>query len=470
MNMQIYSRRDFLKTAGLFSGAVLLSRCGGNRHPAPEKPNIVFILVDDMGYGDLGCYGNDFHETPHIDQLARDGMKFTNAYAAAPNCSPTRASVLTGNWPARVGITQYLPGNKHAERMKKKPMIQPDLPPGLPLEKSTIAEALKREGYATAGIGKWHLGGGEYLPKNHGFDYTFAGGEIGHHVTMFSPYQTPVIPDAEPGTYLTDLLTEKGEDFIESNRENPFFLYLSLYAVHSPIEAKPELVEKYEGKLGEDGEGHPTYAAMVEGVDSCVRRLRRRLTDLQIAENTILVFFSDNGGVPSRASNEPFRSGKGYLYEGGIREPLIVHWPGVTTPGSVCDEPVNSVDFFPTMWEMAAGNAEFPFEVDGWSLVSLLRGGQSLERNTLYWHYPHYSNAGSPPCSALREGDFKLIEFHEDGYLELYNLSEDAGEANNLATDNPELANRLHKKMLDWRESVDAKMPWPNPDYAGGTS
>jgi arylsulfatase A-like enzyme len=429
-----------------------------------RRPNVIHILIDDMGYGDLGCYGNTFHETPHIDQLASDGMKFTNAYAAAPNCSPTRASILTGQWPARLGITQYLHGNKNAPRMQKKPMIQPDLPPGLPLDTITIAEAVKDHGYATASIGKWHLGGEQYLPENHGFDYTFAGGDYGHHQTMFSPFEIPVIPDTEPGKYLTDYLTDKAEEFIEANQDTPFFMYLSLYAVHSPIQAKEELIEKYREKLKNGEEGDPVYAAMVEGVDICVKRVRQKLQDLNLAEDTIIMFFSDNGGVPSRASNGPLRSGKGYLYEGGIREPLIVHWPGVTEPGSVNDALVTSTDFYPTIMEMITGT-EQSGSTDGQTIVPLLRGENDIPRDTLYWHYPHYSNAGSPPCSAIRENEYKLIEFHEDESLELYNLTEDIDESNNLAEDMPDLASRLYEKLQSWRDELDVKMPWPNPDY-----
>ncbi|MEJ2051759.1 MAG: sulfatase, partial [Calditrichota bacterium] len=381
-----YSRRSFLKTLGVATGTLFLTHYHLLAKTAPRDPNIIFIMVDDMGYGDLGCYGNTFHETPNIDRLAQDGMKFTNAYAAAPNCSPTRASVLTGQWPARVGITQYLPGNKESARMQRKRLIQPDLPPGLALNKTTIAEALKRKQYTAASIGKWHLGGDQYLPEHQGFDFTFAGGAIGHHVTMFSPYKTPVIPDAGPGKYLTDYLTDKAEQFIEHNRNNPFFLYLPLYAVHSPIEAKKNLVEKYQQKLSRGFKGDPTYAAMVEGVDASVKRIRQKLEELDITKNTIIFFFSDNGGVPKWASNGPLRAGKGYLYEGGIREPLIVVWPGEVQPGSICDTPVSSVDFFPTITEMAGIQNQQAFQVDGLSLVLLVHGKKQLNRDTLYWH------------------------------------------------------------------------------------
>lgn len=460
-----YSRRSFLKTLGTVSWAMFFSPSGIATGASSQKPNVIFILVDDMGYGDLGCYGNTFHETPNIDRLAQEGMKFTNAYAAAPNCSPTRASVLTGQWPARVGITQYLPGNKNTERMQRKRLIQPDLPPGLALSKITIAEALKQGRYATASIGKWHLGGDQYLPEHQGFDFTFAGGAIGHHVTMFSPYQTPVIPDADPGKYLTDHLTDKAEQFIERNRNNPFFLYLPLYAVHSPIEAKKALVEKYRKKLSQGFKGDPTYAAMVEGVDISVERIRQKLEALDIAENTIIFFFSDNGGVPRWASNGPLRAGKGYLYEGGIREPLLVVWPDEVQPGSICDTPVSSVDFFPTITEIAGIQNQQEFQVDGLSLVPLLHGRKQLNRDTLYWHYPHYSNAGCPPCSAIREGDFKLIQFYEDDHLELYDLKHDIGESHNLLSENPTLGERLHQKLVSWRKQLHAKMPWPNPNY-----
>ncbi|MGH9339668.1 MAG: sulfatase [Acidobacteriota bacterium] len=398
---------------------------------ADDYFNVIFILVDDMGYGNIGAYGNSYHETPNIDRLAAMGMRFTNAYAAAPNCSPTRASLLTGKWPARLHLTQYLPGN--SERLRYTKLIQPDLPEGLPLEEMTIAEILGALGYATASIGKWHLGGGRFLPEHHGFDLNFGGGPQGHHSSMFAPYEVPDISDAAPGEYLTDRLTREAERFMEANRERPFFLYLPLYAVHSPIQGKEDLIEKYEAESNPGPNSDPVYAAMVEGVDQSVGRILIKLRELEIDDRTVLFFFSDNGGVRRLgASNGPLRQGKSWLYEGGIREPLIIYWPGVTPTGGVSHTPVSSVDFYSTILEIVGVSGTVFGRSDGLSLVPPLRGGGSLERRTLYWHYPHYSNAGSPPCGAIREGDYKLIEFFEDGNVELYNLAEDMGETRNL--------------------------------------
>ncbi len=425
-----------------------------------EKPNVIFILVDDMGYADVGAYGNPYHRTPNIDRLAAQGMRFLNAYAAAPNCSPTRASILTGKWPARVRITQYLPGNL----LPYAKLRQAELPDGLPLSETVLAQPLKAGGYATASIGKWHLGGGEYLPEHRGFDLNFGGGWWGHHSHMFAPYGKP--PLAAPvGEYLTDRLTVESLKFIDANRDRPFFLYLPLYAVHSPIEAKKEVMAHYQKRWDPSGRNNAAYAAMVEGVDECVGRLMRRLGELGLEDRTVVFFFSDNGGVEGRAFNGGLRRGKGWLYEGGIREPLIVKWPGVTQPGSVCDTPVSSVDFYPTILEMT-GLADAPGHTpDGESLVPLLRQEGGLARDALYWHYPHYSNAGSPPCGAIRMGDWKLIEFFEDGRLELYNLARDPGERRNLSRRLPKRTGALHRKLVEWRKSVGAVMPAANPDY-----
>jgi len=428
---------------------------------AAGRPNVIFLLVDDMGYADVGVYGNTYHQTPHIDRLAAEGMRFTDAYAAAPNCSPTRGSILTGHWPARTGVTQYLAGNflPHAK------LFQAQLPDGLPLRETLIAQPLRAAGYATASIGKWHLGAGEYLPEKRGFDLNFAGSYWGHHAAMFAPYKVPDIPDATPGEYLTDRLTRESERFIEANRDRPFFLYLPLYAVHSPIEAKARLIEKYKQRTDPTGRNNATYAAMVEGVDQCVSRLTRKLAELGLTGRTIIFFFSDNGGVEGRAFNGCLRRGKGWLYEGGIREPLIIKWPGVTKPGAVSRTPVSSVDFYPTILAMTGVSDTHGHLSDGLSLTPLLTVAGPLERSTLYWHYPHYSNAGASPTGAIREGEWKLIEFFEDNHLELYNLKADPGEQHNLAPVKSKLARRLLEKLRRWRTETGAQMPVPNPDY-----
>ncbi len=429
-------------------------------------PNVIFILVDDMGYADVGVYGNTYHQTPHIDRLAAEGMRFTNAYAAAPNCSPTRASILTGRWPARVGVTQYLSGNflPHAK------LFQAQLPDGLPLKETVLAEPLGEAGYATASIGKWHLGADEYLPEHRGFDLNFAGGHWGHHQKMFAPHPVLPIPDARPGDYLTDRLTAESEKFIEANRDRPFFLYLPLYSVHSPIEGKADLIAKYRGRTDPSGRNNAKYAAMVEGVDQCVGRITAKLAELGLDGRTILFFFSDNGGVERWAFNGGFRRGKGWMYEAGIREPLLVKWPGVVEPGSVSGVQVSSVDFYPTILEMTGVADKGDHFSDGLSLAPVLRQSGELRRDALFWHYPHYSNAGSAPAGAVREGKWKLLEFFEDGHLELYDLEADPGEKNDLAMRMPALVKRLHGRLRGWRAEVGAQMPVPNPDYDAGKS
>ncbi len=459
------NRRDFLKKTGIGAAAALLPLSLLSSGPGAEPPNIIFILVDDMGYGDAAVYGSGTNHTPNINRLAADGMRFTDAYAAAPNCSPTRASILTGKWPARLGITQYLPGNQRATRRKK--MLQPDLSPGLLPREITIAEALKDAGYRSASIGKWHLGGKEYLPERQGFDVNFGGGPQGHHRTMFSPYKGLNIPDTPPGEYLTDRLTEEAVNFIAETRDRPFLLYLSHYAVHHPVQGKEALVQKYREKMPEGSAMNPQFAAMLESVDRSLGEIRAKLAQRRLLENTVIFFFSDNGGVLKQgADNGAFRAGKGWLYEGGIREPLIVSWPGRIPAGSECRTPVSSIDFFPTILHLAgSGPAPSDGSVDGVDLTPLLLENRPLKREALYWHYPHYSNAGSPPCGAIRRGKYKLLEFFEDGHLELYDLEKDAGETENLAARMPEKTAELHRLLVEWRSRTGAEMPVPNPDY-----
>lgn len=441
--------------------AALLSCAPATEESAAAPPNIILLLVDDMGYADVGVYGNTYHLTPNIDCLAADGMRFTDAYAAAPNCSPTRGSIMTGRWPARNGVTQYLPGNvlPHAK------LLQAELPIGLPLSETILAEPLSQAGYATASIGKWHLGGGRYAPDKRGFDLNFAGGHWNAHQSMFAPHPFVDVPGAKDGDYLTDNLTQAALEFIEANREKPFFVYLPYYAIHSPIQAKEELIAHYAFRADPSGRNNATYAAMTEGVDESVGRIVAKLEELGLTDNTAIFFFSDNGGVPRVAFNGGFRAGKGFLYEGGIREPLIVKWPGVVPAGTVEKAPVTSVDFYPTILEMAGAADVAGHTVDGVSLMPLLEQSGSLERSEIYWHYPHYANAGSTPTSAIRQGEWKLIEFFEDGHVELYNLEDDPAEEHDRAGDMPEMAQQLRNVLGRWRESVGAKPAPPNPDY-----
>lgn len=447
---------------GAIAVCLALAACSGSEEgPETKPPNIIFLLVDDMGFADIGAYGNTYHRTPNIDQLATEGMRFTDAYAAAPNCSPTRASILTGRWPARTGVTQYLPGNvlPHAR------MLQTDLPVGLPLEETVLAEPLARAGYATACVGKWHLGNGLYAPERRGFGESFASGHWGSHRTMFAPHTKVDVPEARDGDYLTDSLTAAAERFIARNRDRPFFLYLSYYAIHGPIQAKQALIEGYAGRADPSGRQNATYAAMVEGIDQSVGRLVEQLETLGLTSRTAIFFFSDNGGVPSRAFNGGFRSGKGYLWEGGIREPLLVKWPEVIPAGLVEDTPVSSVDFYPTILDMGGAEDLPGHAVDGASLMPLLRQAGGLEERSLYWHYPHYSNAGSGPMGAIRKNGWKLLEFFEDSHVELYNLAEDPAEQRDLAEAEQALAGDLRHDLLAWREGAGARMPVENPEH-----
>jgi arylsulfatase A len=456
----------------LISLVTLIAVAGSTSVQAGEvsRPNFVFILIDDMGWRDLGCYGSTFYETPHIDKLAAQGMRFTNAYAAAPVCSPTRASILTGKYPARLHLTDFLTGR--SDRPSQK-LLRPKALQYLPLEEITIAKALKAPGYASASIGKWHLGREPYYPEKHGFDLNIGGTETGSPPGGHFRFRTPTLVARYDTEYLTDRLTEEAEWFIENNKDRPFFLYLSHYAVHIPLHAKKSLIGKYEVKATAiPGQHNSVYAAMVESVDESVGRIMKKLEDIHLSDRTVVFFMSDNGGLSAKegpdtpaTSNVPLRRGKGFLYEGGIREPMIIKWPGLTKPASVCDVPVSSIDFYPTILEIAGVKADARQVIDGVSLVPLLKQTGSWKRDSLYWHYPHYSNQGGRPSGAIRQGDFKLIEFYEDGRLELYDLSKDIGEENDLSEKEPEKTRELHHMLAVWRKSVEAQMPTRNPQY-----
>jgi len=459
-----------------------------------SHPNIIFILLDDMGWRDIGCFGSTFYETPHIDKLCNEGMRFTQGYAACPVCSPTRASIMSGKYPARVGVTNWIGGHTRGK------LIDAPYLHHLPLEEKSLGSALHDGGYQTWHVGKWHLGEAPYWPEHHGFDVNVGGCDMGcPSYGYYAPYHIPALPETGPeGEYLTDRLTREIEALI-ANRdpERPFFLNLWYYLVHTPIQAKPEKIEKHRAKakrLGldkvktfEEGEyfpcehkqhkrvvrrliqSDPVYAAMVESLDDSVGRIMEALSAAGIDDDTVIFFTSDNGGLAtsegSPTCNAPLSEGKGWMYEGGTREPLWVRWPGRVAPGTVCDVPVTSPDFYPTMLEMAGLDPIPEQHVDGLSLMPLLEGGDSLDRDAIYWHYPHYGNQGGTPGCSIRSGDFKLIAFFEDGRLELYNLAEDVGEDHNLADEMPELAAELHAKLVAWRESVEAILPEPNPEF-----
>lgn len=433
---------------------------------AAPPPNIVVFLIDDLGWTDLGCMGSDLYETPNIDRLAREGMKFTNAYSACTVCSPTRAALMTGKYPARLHITDWIHGHKKANPK----LLIPKWTEYLPRDEFTLASALKPAGYTSACVGKWHLGDEkEGYPDKHGFDVNIAGCERGAPPSYFSPYKIPTLKEGPQGEYLTDRLADEAVRFIDASKDRPFFLYFPHYGVHTPLQAKPDLVEKYRRKI-KPGMKHANalYAAMIESVDDSVGRVMARLKDLGLDKNTIIVFTSDNGGLMNSTTNQPLRVGKGSAFEGGVRVPALVKWPGVTAPGSVCDEPVITPDFYPTLLQIAGvpGEAKHNAGVDGKSLVKLLRDPQArVDRDTIYWHYPHYHPGGATPYGAVRARDWKLIEFFEDMHVELYNLKDDIGEQNDMAGKMPEKANELRDKLHAWRQAVGAQMPTVNPAY-----
>lgn len=426
------------------------------------KPNLVLILVDDLGWTDVGCMGSPFYETPNIDRLASQGMKFTQAYSACTVCSPTRAAILTGQYPARLHITDWIEGHRRPRAKLKVP----DWTMQLPLETVNIARALKAAGYVSASIGKWHLGKEPFYPDQQGFDLNVGGTQAGQPPSYFSPYKIAALPDGPAGQYISDRLTDEALKFIDTNQRRPFFLYLPHFAVHTPLMAKPDVMKKYKRKADPNApQHHAAYAALVESVDDSVGRIMQQLDDLKIADNTLVIFTSDNGGLIGATVNLGLRAGKGSSYEGGVRVPLIVKWPGVTKGGSVCETPVISVDYLPTMLEVAGVADGMKQPVDGESLVPLLKQSGDLKRDAIYWHYPHYHPGGATPYGAVREADFKLIEFYEDDHVELYDLKEDLAERNNLAQAKPEKAAAMRRKLNAWRARVGAQMPTPNADY-----
>jgi arylsulfatase A-like enzyme len=445
---------------------------------AADRPNIVLILADDLGYMDIGANNpKTFYETPNIDGLAAGGMRFTAGYAACPVCSPTRASIMTGKYPPRTGVTDFIGGNR-AGRLLPAPNQD-----HLALEEVTIAERLRAAGYATFFAGKWHLGTGAYSPDAQGFGPGLTGS--GQFYYPAGAESTPS-PQDDPKT--TDRIANEAVRFIEAHRDRPFFAYLPFLAVHTPIRARQDLVAKYERKRasappdawGQERErqvrlvqNHAVYAAMLEQMDTAIGRVLAALDRAGLAGRTVVVFTSDNGGLSTSeghpTSNVPLRAGKGWPYEGGIRTAWIVRAPGVTKPGSMCETPVVTTDLYPTLLELAGLPLDPTQHRDGVSLVLLLKGGE-LGRGPLFWHYPHYGNQGGAPCGAVRLGDWKLIEWYEDGRRELFNLHEDPGEAHDLAAEDPARVKELHARLAAWRADIGAVMPTPNPDFGGAAT
>ena len=457
-----------------------------------QRPNIIFILLDDMGWKDLNCTGSTFYETPNIDKLAREGMMFPNAYAACPVCSPSRASYLTGKYPAKVGVTDWIDmGSFHPIRAK---LVDAPYLKHIPLGEKTIASSLKEKGYATWHIGKWHLGGEDYYPEKFGFEKNIGGCSWGHpHQGYFSPYGIQSLEDGPEGEYLTDRLTDEAIRLIQSDEKRPFFMSLCHYAVHEPIDAKEKDIERFRKKAEEIGldkenslqpgepiptgngfqvvrrtiQSDPAYAAMIWNLDENIGRLMKALEESGKADNTLVIFTSDNGGLAtaegSPTSNLPAREGKGWMYEGGTRVPLIMWYPKLIHAGTCCLTPVTTPDFYPTFMDLIGAEEDLPDGLDGVSLMPLLRGA-AIEPRPIFWHYPLYGNQGGTPGSSLIVGQYKLIEFYEDLHYELYDISTDLSEQNNLINQYPEKAEEMKQLLHQWQEQVCAKFPTVNPD------
>jgi len=475
--------------------ASLITTCSETATNPKQKapPNIVFLLVDDLGWNDVGCYGSTFYETPNIDRLAKEGMRFTDAYAACPVCSPTRASILTGKYPIRLNITDWIPGSDP----KNRKLLGTKDKHELPLSEITLAETLKKADYQTAFFGKWHLGEAGYYPENQGFDLNKGGHWAGQPASYFYPYKNDRkrwdVPGLEGGTegeYLTDRLTKESIQFIEQNKTKPFLLYLAYYNVHTPIQAKPELVSKYKEKkaiiatnnnapflperdaISKQQQDNPAYAGMVQSVDESVGNIMEKLATLGLSENTLIIFTSDNGGLTTLPKKRkaptavtPLRAGKGWLYEGGIRVPAIMKWKDVIPANTTSHEPIISTDFYPTILDLANLPAMPSQHVDGKSLAPLIQPNTEFSRPAIYWHYPHYHGSLNRPSAAIRAGDYKLIEWFEDGTLELYNLKMDIGERNNLVNSMPDKVLEMKGLLREWQKGSGALFPMENLNF-----
>jgi len=485
------NRRDFLKTIGLGAAAMVVPGCAGSSRRRADKSsgkklNFVFFLVDDMGWMDAGCCGSRFYETPNIDKLAAGGMRFTDAYAACAVCSPTRAAVMTGRYPARIGITDWIrwldfkgnwtdPNEKGPTEYvgnRKRKLLCPPNPYWMKLEEVTIAEILKPAGYTCCHIGKWHLGHDAWYPDRQGFDFNIGGCHFGMPPSYFDPYKNkkikqgiPTLKPRRKGEYLVDREADEAVNFIRQHRDKPFFLYMADYAVHVPIQAKEEIASRYRGKP-RYGQKSPEYAAMIQSVDESVGRIVSVLEEADIADRTVIIFTSDNGGLSQFTNNAPLRAGKGYPYEGGIRVPLIIRWPGVVKAGTISHEPITSVDYLPTICEIAGVRLPAGRKIDGLSLVDHLKSGGTtkLGRDAIFWHFPHYRDE-IVPYSIIRSGCWKLIKRYEGKRFELFNLRDDLSETNDLSGKMPEKVEQLNAKLTAWLKDTGAKLPRPNPDY-----
>jgi len=452
---------------------LVLVVCGligsASANAADRGPNVVFILADDLGWTDLGCYGSQFYETPHIDRLAASGMKFNFGYTCGPNCQPTRAALMSGQYGPRTGI--YTVGGTDRFDTSRRPLIAVENVQKLKTETITVAEALKQHGYATGMFGKWHLGqDDEHHPSRQGFDEAIV--SMGQH---FNFATSPKVKYPE-GTYLADFLTERAVDFITRHKDESFFLYLPHFGVHSPHDAKAELIAKFKGKPAVGGHHNATYAAMIASVDESVGRIAAKLEELKLSDKTLVIFSSDNGGVGGYEAagigkagaitdNAPLRGGKGMLYEGGVRVPYIFRWPGRIAAGQTNDEPIASIDLYPTLVDVVGGKLPVSQMLDGQSYLSLLTGDVSKwQSRALFWHFPGYLGAGADqwrttPAGAMQVGRFKLLEFFEDQRLELYDLKVDVGQRHDLANEQPQRVAEMHARLIAWRQSIAAPMP-----------
>lgn len=446
-----------------------------------NRPNIIFILADDLGYTDIANYGSKYYETPNIDKLAGEGLKFTSGYTCGPNCQPTRAAIMSGQYGPRTGV--YTVGNINRFNWQSRPLRPVDNMTELPLDKVTLAQSLKQAGYVTGLFGKWHLGNqGPHHPSQRGFDEAIVTSGKHFNFTTNPPVEYP------EGTYLADFLAAKATDFMHRHKDKPFFLYLPHYGVHSPHEAKAEIIKRFAGKSPDGGHHDPAYAAMIASVDDSVGTILATLDELNLAENTLVIFSSDNGGVGgyqregigrnnSITDNAPLRGGKGMLYEGGIRVPYVFRWKNVISPGQVTDIPINSVDLYPTLLEIAQASSLPDQPLDGESYLSVLKSPQNarLKRGAIFWHFPGYLGQGenswrTTPVSVIRSGDWKLLEFLEDGKLELYHLKDDVGERHNLADQMPDITADLHAKLVAWRDGIGAPLPTKNDAISASVS
>ncbi len=475
MNISLIHKLTALKSLCLAAPLLLAAQSGENLKAdtannragnAPAKLNVILMVIDDLGATDLGCTGSEFYQTPNIDQLAKQGLRFTHAYSACTVCSPTRAALLTGKYPARLHITDWIPGEGRTDER----LLSPDWTMHLPLENRTLATAFREQGYATASIGKWHLGKREYYPDRQGFDINIAGTDKGQPPSYFSPYGIPTLPDGPKGEFLTDRESAEASKFIEKNRDHPFFLYLPHHAVHTPLMGKPGVIAKYRKRVrAEYPQRNAVYAALIESVDDSVGNLVGTLERLGLDKNTVVIFTSDNGGLLGSTYNLGMRAGKGSAFEGGVRVPFIVRWPGLTKPNTLSDQRIMSIDLYRTLLHACNGSTKRGQQIDGIDLLPSFAGGE-LPPRPLYWHYPHYHLGGATPYSAIIDGDYRLVEFFEDKHAELYDLKSDPLESHDLAVEKPDVASRLRRKLVAWRRNVAAQLPVKNPDYVPGGS